>query len=282
MLSLTPSSILPPTWLTLLSIQKCQQTMSEVAASLGYKVTVVATGTDDVRSLLDDLKADPSRARLQHQVNDGGAAGGSSTTTTGSVDAAMGGTSIPHFADLVSDQDFHSLEGVTPVLAGNSDSHLVALGPNGFFFCSCLMLLTKGQPCRNGIKAMEGKEGVGFNGACVASRWRASETAWTMEALAAKSANLASTTSGGNPVGEQHPTDDAHPGNSKGGNENVGATVYADSVAFEKEFAELTWELKTTEAHFRLVYHLEEVAKRHIAVEVESHKKQKRDRWAWG
>lgn len=219
-----------------------------------------------MQSLLGELKANPSGTGLQHQANDAVAAVGSSISTTGSIDVAtVIRASIPHFVKLVGDQDIHELVRLSPVLPKYGDSHLVALGPNGFFFCSCLMLLTKGLPCRHGIKALDGRE-VGFNGACVARRWWDSVTPWTMEALATKSVELASTSEGSS-VG-QHPTDDTCTGISTSGKENVGATVYANSVAFGKELTELTRELKTTAGCDRLLCYLKNAAKDYIKVEV--------------
>ena len=109
---------------------------------------------------------------------------GSSKTSSDLDDAIMvTRTSIPHFVDLVIDQDIFDLVRITPVLAENDYGHLVALGRDGFFLCTCLMLRVEGLSCRHGVRAMVGKD-VGFNGACVAPRWRTSTTPWTMEALA--------------------------------------------------------------------------------------------------
>ena len=188
----------PPDSFYVAAYPYCQHTMSEVVGCLGYDATVVATGTGNVRSLLGELKEDPSKGGLLHYVDDRPAVG-SSTTSPDLDDATMvTRTSIPHFVDLVIDQDIFELVRITPVLADNDYGHLVALGPDGFFLCTCLMLLVEGLPCRHGVRAVVGKD-VGFNGACVAPRWRTSTTPWTVEALAAKPARLTSTSAASPP-----------------------------------------------------------------------------------
>ena len=93
--------------------------MSEVVGCLGYDATVVAPGTGNVRSLLGALKEDPSKGRLLYYVDDRPAVG-SSTTSPDLDDATMvTRTSIPHFVDLVIDQDIFELVRITPVLAEN-------------------------------------------------------------------------------------------------------------------------------------------------------------------
>lgn len=245
--------------------------MSEVVASLGYEADMVVSGADGVRSLLCELKADPSKGRLQHQADDGAPAR-SSTTTPDPVDAAMlAHTSIPHYVDLVIDQDIFELVRVKPArieqgVAENDYGHLVALGPDGFFLCTCLMSLVEGLPCRHGIKAMIGKD-VSFNGACVAPRWRTSATPWTMEAIAAKSAKLRSSSSGRS--AGQHTAGTCLSVSARA-KQNLRSAVYANCLAFGKELAALSWEISSLQGHTRMLDTLTDAAKALIKVELRS------------
>ena len=217
--------------------------MSEVISCLGYDATVVATGTGNVRSLLGEFKEDPSKGRLLHYVA-GRPAVGSSTTSPDLDDATIvTRISIPHCVDLVVDQDIFQLVRMTSVLADNDYGHLVALGPDGFFLCTCLMLLVEGLPCRHGIKAMVGK-GVGFYGAWVASRWRTSTTPWTMEALGAKPARLTSSSAASPP--RQHPAGTV-PCAFNSTKQNLKSAGYANCIAFGNKMAALAREIGTLE-----------------------------------
>ena len=163
---------------------------------------MVATGTGNVRSLLGELKEDPCKGRHLHYVDDMSVVG-SSTTPPDLDDATMiTRPSIPHFVGMVIDQDIFELVRITPVLAENEYGHLVALGPDVYFLCTCLMLLVEGLPCHFGVRAMVGKD-VHFNGACVEPRWRTRTAPWTMEVLAVKPARLTSTSPASPP--RQHP-----------------------------------------------------------------------------
>ena len=165
---------------------------SEVVACLGYDAEVLARSTDEVRHMLAELEADHSKGKLQYY-------------TTCSADVTMPTrASVPHFVDFLRDQDVVELVRITPVFSAHGNGHLVALGLGGFFFCTCLKLLVDGLGCRHGIRAMMGR-GVGFDGACLAPRWRKSETPWTMETLAAKPATLVSGSTG-HSVGQQATT----------------------------------------------------------------------------
>ena len=144
-------------------------------------------------------------------------------------------TSIPSFVDLVIDKDIFELVRITPVLADNGYGHLVALGPDGFFLCTCLMLLVEALPCRHGVRAMVGID-VGFNGACVAPRWRTSTTPWTMEALAVKPARLTSTIAASPP--RQHLAGTV-PCAFNSTKKKLKSAVYANCIAFGKEMAAL-------------------------------------------
>ena len=85
--------------------------------------------------------------------------------------------SVAHFVDLPKDQDVVKLVRITPVFSAHGNGHLVALGLGGFFLCTCLKLLVDGLGGRHGIRAMMSRD-VGFDGACLAPRWRKPRGRW--------------------------------------------------------------------------------------------------------
>ena len=200
----------------LVGVCACQVVKSEALATLGYKSTVGASNIDEVRLILGQFETEPSTGGLQHSfatdeftdtatlpaTNCG--AEGSSTGTSAALDTTMlARTSVTHFMDLIRDQRIHQLLRVTPKSNTRKyGGHLVALGPGGFFLCTCLDLLIKGLPCRHSILALLDTEVV-FDGASVASRWRSNATAWTMKPIASKPARLAGT-SAGSLASQQH------------------------------------------------------------------------------
>ncbi|CAB1115131.1 unnamed protein product [Ectocarpus sp. CCAP 1310/34] len=167
----------------------------QIFAAFGYEAVTVATGQDAVRTLLAELVADPTKANLAYDIcsgefiDPGGEAAGPAHVTMATR------TSVAHFADLLHDQNVEELVRITIFNAQSEFGHLVALGPDGFFLCTCLRMLVYGLPCPHCIKAlahMRGNDKVfSFNAACISPRWRDSETSWTMAHLAAKPARLA-------------------------------------------------------------------------------------------
>ena len=97
---------------------------------------------------------------------------GNSTGASAAVASTMHPrTCLAHFVDLIKNQSIHQILRVTPKRGENKyGGHLVALGPDGFFLCTCRELLIKGLPCRHSILALLDTQ-IAFNGACVAPRW---------------------------------------------------------------------------------------------------------------
>lgn len=154
----------------------------EALAAMSYKAEALATGNDNVQRLLADLVANPARAGLLYD------------TTSGVVDVTLTTrTSITFFAELLRDEVVDQLVRVTNIYGSETQHcHLVALGSDGFFLCTCLRLLVDGLGCRHALRAMKHAD-VGFTGACIAPRWRDGTMQWTMGRLAAKPAVLATT-----------------------------------------------------------------------------------------
>ena len=108
---------------------------------------------------------------------------------------------------------------------------------------------------------------VGFDGACLAPRWRKSETSWTMEALAAKPATLVSGSTRYS-AGQQATTtaSDVFTHSSA----NVREAVYANSVAFGKEVSEICGPIHTMEGPTRVLENVKNYMRQVVAVEVRS------------
>ena len=108
---------------------------------------------------------------------------------------------------------------------------------------------------------------VGFDDACLAPGWRKSETLWTMEALAAKPATLVSGSTG-HSAGQQATTtaSDIFTQSSA----NVRGAVYANSVAFGKEVAEICGPIHTIEGHSRVLENVKNYMRQVVAAEARS------------
>lgn len=78
---------------------------AEVLASLGYVAQVVTTGDDNVQYLLAELVTDPSNARLQYDTNPGEFVDPSTAPTTPANVTMATRPSVPHFAELLRDQN---------------------------------------------------------------------------------------------------------------------------------------------------------------------------------
>ena len=114
--------------------------------------------------------------------------------------------------------------------------HLVALGPDSFFLCTCLRILTDGLGCRHALRTMKDGD-LGFTGASIDNRWRDSTEEWTMARLAAKPAVVA--TAGAGVPGELP----AAPANSSvfiHSKATVRASGWTSCCAFGKELASIT------------------------------------------
>ena len=115
---------------------------------------------------------------------------------------------------------------------------------------------------------MVGKD-VGFNGACVAPRWRTSTTLWTMKALAAKPARLTSTNAASPPRQHLAGTVQCAFISAK---QNLKAAAYANCIAFENGMAELAWEISTLKGTTRNVDKLKSYGKNLIRTVVRAQK----------
>ena len=131
---------------------------------------------------------------------------------------------MPHLAELLEDHTVNEPVRVTPLMVHTEYSHLVVLGPDGFFLCTCLRPLVDGLGCPHGLKAMQNK-GASFNGACIAPRWRDSDKLWTMAALSAKPARLATAGKG---IGGRLTPVGANPDILSHSQTNVRGAVYAN------------------------------------------------------
>ncbi|CAN0220112.1 unnamed protein product, partial [Pylaiella littoralis] len=187
----------------------------------------------------------PGKARLQFDTNSGEFID-PSTAPASPADITMATrTSVPHFAELLRDQNVTELVRITPFNAATEYGHLVALGPDGFFLCTCLRLLIEGLCCRHGLKAMQNKD-IGFHGACITPRWCDSGAAWTMAALAAKPARLTAAVAGGSlqlaPVDMHDDVPDvfSHP------EPTVRSRVFANLCTLGKELATMAVDRITT------------------------------------
>ena len=251
---------------------------SESLATLGYETTVVDSDADEVCLLLDQFEAEPRTGRLQRSVtiNQTTAtasvtaceAEGNSTGASAAVDSTMPPrTCIAHFVDLVKDQSIHQLLRVTPKRGENKyGGHLVALGPEGFFLCTCLELLIKGLPCRHSILALLDTQ-IAFNGACVAPRWRTNATDWTMESIASKPPRLAGTSAGSSAAQQQIALGSRVFTPSI---ENVRSANYANSCAFGKEVGALLNGITTIEGANRILSYCKKALLDSIEVEEEA------------
>lgn len=236
---------------------------SEILSSLDYEAETVAKGTDEVQRVLAEFVADPSKAKLQSEINPEELLD-HTKTTAGSADVTMATRmSSTHFADLLRGQDLSELVRINPAAATNGYGHLVALGPGGFFLCTCLRQLGDGLVCRHGIKAMHNK-GPSFNGACVSPRWRESEKPWTLGALAARPARLAP--AGAGDIG-QLPTVDTDPDVVSHYSPTVSDTVHAKCLVFGEELATLCEGLNSVAGLWRVLENLKSCAKNLIEVE---------------
>lgn len=199
-----------------------------ILACLGYNTKTIVTGGDAVHKLLEEFVADPTKAKLVYDTNSGEFIDPSESTTAPAGVHMATRTSVSHYAALLRDQTVDKLVRVT-IFNAHESGHLVALGPNGFFLCTCLRQLVYGLLCPHGIKALFDNGVDRFDGASVAPRWRDSAVPWTMEALAAKPARLATTE-----CSIELPPVAPNPNASSQAGPNVKAAAYANGIAFGK------------------------------------------------
>lgn len=234
------------------SLHNWQDMSEEALAAMGYKGETLAMGNENVQHLLAVLVADPARAGLLYD------------TTSGGADVTLATrTSVKFFADSLGGQAVDRLVRITNTFGAQTEyCHLVALGPDGFFLCTCLRLLVHGLGCRHALRAMREAD-LGFNGACIAPRWRDRGMPWTMGPLAAKPAAVATT---GVP-GALLPAP-ANLGVFSHSKSTVRANVWASCTAFAKELAPLTTGIDTIPGIQRVLENLKIHARQLIEVEV--------------
>ncbi|CAB1100018.1 unnamed protein product [Ectocarpus sp. CCAP 1310/34] len=219
------------------STHAIEDTEAQVVATLGYNATCLVRGEDEARRLLDELAADPAKAKLWYDTSSGDPMDPSQPTTEAPGVSMVSRTSVPHVADLLRDQNVNAVVRVSMITPLSEYSHLVALGPDGFFLCTCLRQLVYGLLCPHGLEALWAEGVVSFNGAIISPRWRESETPWLMAELAAKPASLSAraATSAGLPAGVgQPPRVDPNSTVSRSG-PNVPSYTYANGVALGKK-----------------------------------------------
>ncbi|CAN0502612.1 unnamed protein product, partial [Ectocarpus sp. 12 AP-2014] len=229
----------------------------EALAAVGYSAETLATGNDDVHRLLTDFVANPPQAGLLYE------------TDVGDVTLATR-TSIEFFAELLRDQVLDRLVRVSRSFGDQTKyCQLVALGPDGFFLCTCLRILVDGLGCRHALRAMRGTD-LGFTGACIAPRWRDGIMPWTMGRLAAKPAVVA-TTDAGVPGEIPPPPADAsafsHFSHSKS---TVRASAWASCCAWGKELATITAPIDNVAGITRILDNLTIHARQLVDVELRS------------
>ncbi|CAM9403456.1 unnamed protein product, partial [Ascophyllum nodosum] len=138
---------------------------TQILASLGYSAQPVASGNDEVQRLLAELVPDPKKAKLQYDTNSGEFMDPSRMSTSSAGVTMATRTSVPHFAELLEDQTVNELVRITPLMAYTEYGHLIALGPDGFFLCTCLRQLVDGLGCPHGLRAIgTGRGGRGGRG----------------------------------------------------------------------------------------------------------------------
>eukprot|EP00904_Undaria_pinnatifida_P012885 jgi/Undpi1/8727/HiC_scaffold_25.g11191.m1 len=227
----------------------------EALAAMGYTAKTLATGNNDVQRLLADFMANPAGVGLLY----GAGEGGDVTLTTG--------TSITFFAELLREQVADRLVRVTNMYGSQTQyCHLVVLGPDGFFLCTCLRILTDGLGCRHALRAMKDGD-VGFTGASIANRWRDSTEEWTMVRLAAKPAVVA--TAGAGVPGEL-PASPADPSVFAHSKATVRASGWASCCAFGKELASITAGIDNIPGISRVLENLKNHARLMVEVELRS------------
>lgn len=256
---------------------KWQDTEAQILAALGYHARTVVSGADEVRSLLDDFVADPSKAKLAYDTRSGELVDPSGATTEPAGISMVSRTSVPHFADLLSGHNVDTLVRITVMNSASDFGHLVAVGSDGFFLCTCLRQLVYGLLCPHALKALWDQNVQTFNGACIAPRWRDSDTPWTMEALAGKPARLSTGAAGAH--GQQLPDNPySDPIVPSASDPNVSAYAYSNGIALGKELGSLFKEVSSIAAIHRLMDTTLNFVRQQVDVEKRSLQQESRGR----
>ncbi|CAB1100683.1 unnamed protein product [Ectocarpus sp. CCAP 1310/34] len=155
------------------STRAIEDTEAQVVAAIGYNATCLVRGEGEAWRLLDELAANPAKAKLCYDTSSGELIDPSQPTTEAPGVSTVSRTSVPHFADLLRDQNVNAVVRVSMIAPPSEFGHLVALGPDGFFLCTCLRQLVYGLLCPHGLKALWAEGVVSFKGATISPRWPA-------------------------------------------------------------------------------------------------------------
>ncbi|CAM9772406.1 unnamed protein product [Ectocarpus sp. 12 AP-2014] len=250
-----------------------EDTEAQILGAPNYEAKPVVRDEEAARRLFEELVADPTKANLTYDTGSGESVDPSIPTSEAAGVSMVSRTSVPHFAELLRDQNIHTVVRITPMSTACECGHLVALGPDGFFLCTCLRQLVYGLLCPHAMKALWYQRASQFNGATISPRWRDSETPWTMAALAAKPANLstgaAGLTGSAGPPGQMPPVDPNPIVSSRSG-PNLSAYAYANGVALGKELGGMFKEVPSVASIQRLMESMKLYARQQIEVEKRS------------
>lgn len=217
---------------------------------MGYNTKLLATGEAEVRNLLEEFRQDPTKAKLMYDTNSGESID-PSEPTAGSAGVHLATRApVSHFAALLRGRTVDKLVRVT-LFHQEEFGQLVALGPDGFFLCTCLRQLVYGLVCPHGLKAMVDNQLKRFNGASFAPRWRDTGTPWSLEDLAAKPAMLSAVDA--NEASLQPPPFDLNTDAISHSGANVKAAAYANGVSFGKDMGVLLRDLDSLAAIDRVL-----------------------------
>eukprot|EP00904_Undaria_pinnatifida_P013470 jgi/Undpi1/9253/HiC_scaffold_26.g11711.m1 len=199
----------------------------EALTAMGYTANTLATGNNDAQRLLADYVANPAEAGLLYITGEGGDV----TLTTR--------TSVTFFAELLPEQVVDRIVCVTNII------------------------LNEGLGCQHARQAMKDDD-VGFTGASIANRLRASTEEWTMARLAANPVVVA--TAGAGVPGEL-PAAPADPSVFTHSKATVRASGWASCCAFVKELESITAGIDTIPGISRTLENLTNHARLMVVVE---------------
>ncbi|CBN75640.1 expressed unknown protein [Ectocarpus siliculosus] len=141
-----------------------EDTETQILGALSYEAIPVVRDEEAARRLFEELVADPTKANLTYDTGSGELVDPSIPTSEAAGVSMVSRTSVPHFAELLRDQNVHTVVRITPMSTASECGHLVALGPDGFFLCTCLRQLVYGLLCPHAIKGDAGDPGRGGRG----------------------------------------------------------------------------------------------------------------------
>ncbi|CAB1096127.1 unnamed protein product [Ectocarpus sp. CCAP 1310/34] len=259
------------------STHAMEDTEAQIVAALTYQDRTVVSDADAARRLLDDLVADPAQAKLVYDTRSGELVDPSHETPDASGITMVSRTSVPHFADLLRGQNVDAVVRISKITPPSEFGHLVAVGSDGFFLCTCLRQLVYGLLCPHVIKALWSQRITRFNGASIGPWWRDSSTPWTMEALAARPARLSTGAAGAH---GQVPPLVGNPDaiGSLDSGPKLSAYGYANGLSLGKELGALFKEVGSVAGIHRVVDTVFNFARQQVEVEKRSLRQESRGR----